>query len=285
MPTFEGEAMPHDTDSADLRDRAESFRATLGARQEADAILAEVADVRRRAAEDAERLVGQAETLAADLTRQAQAAAEQTTAEARERADGILARAREAADEVADQARRDAEEARAQFQAELEAENRARLHGVRHRAEELLTGIDVIVRGLGSALQQAEGSVFEMERSLTHLRDDAIARLPETPSGPSPRELAEAAEAAERSARTEAALSGLSVDAPRVATAAPDPALLDARPATSDPVSSDPVSSDPVPAERVAPAPGAAPAPDRAWSADADPDQRPLGWLFRSTRS
>lgn len=275
MPNFEGEAMPHATDSIDLRARAESFRATLGARQEADAILAEVTDVRRRAAEDAERLVTEAEALAADLTREARAAAEQTTAEARERADGILARAREAADEVAAAARREAEDARSQLRAELEAEHGERLHGIRRRAEELLTGIDVTVRGLGSALQQAEGSVFEVERALTHLRDDAIAELPERPSerpaGRSPQDLAEAADAAERSARTEAALSGLTLE---VSSSQDEPFTEPLTDRTSAPSPADAGG-------------GEAPEPtstERAWPADADSDQRPLGWLFRSTK-
>lgn len=258
--------MPHETERTDLRERAESFRATLGARQEADAILAEVAEVRRRASEDAERLIAQAEALAEELARQARAAAEQTTAEARERADGILALARESAELVAEQARRDAEAARSQLAAELEAENRERLHGVRHRAEELLAGIDVVVRGLGSALQQAEGSVFEMERSLTHLRDDAIARLPETPSGPSPRELAVAAEQAERTVRAEATLAGLSVDPPRLEDApGPDPTTVGA-PAAVEAVRPDST------------------VPQSSWPERIDPDQRPLGWLFRSAK-
>lgn len=280
VPNNEGGAMSdHATSSTDVRDRAESFRATLGARQEADAILAEAAQVRRQAGVDAERLVAEAETLAAELTQQARSSAEQVTAEARERADGILAQARESADRLRVQARADAEAAREQFLAELEAENRERLHGVRQRAEELLAGIETVVRGLGSTLQQAEGSVSEMERSLHQVRSDAVERLPETPAGPSPRELAAAAETAERAARTEAILDDLaarsSATADEAPAAEPDPveATPEPGPAPEPTVAVKTLSTEP------------APAPTYPSGPESEADQRPLGWLFRTPRT
>lgn len=209
MSTFDGAAMPGDASTTQIQDRTESFRSALGARQQAETILAEAAEMRRQAALQAELLVAEAESLGRELTDRARHDAEQVTAAARERADGIVAQARAAAEEIRRQAVADAETARAEHLARLEAENRERLHGVRHRAEELLTGMETVVRGLGRSLQQAEGSVAEVERSLHLVRTDTLERLPDTPAGPAGRELGEAAEATERGARTDAVLSEL----------------------------------------------------------------------------
>jgi hypothetical protein len=273
--------MPGDASSSEIQGRADSFRATLGAQQQAETILAEAAEMRRQAALQAELLVAEAESLARELTDRARLVADQTTSAARERADGILAQARESAEEVRRQAVAAAEAARGELLERLEAENRERLHGVRHRAEELLAGMETVVRGLGSTLQQAEGSVAEMEKSLHQVRSDAVERLPETPVGPSPSELAEAAAAAERAARTEALLVDLAER-----SVAPEPLP---EPAPVPVTVTEPVEVvDAVEDDAARPA-GSGLAPARLPEAPAhvglDGDvQRPLGWLFRSTR-
>ncbi|WP_244929169.1 ATP synthase F0 subunit B [Nocardioides sp. W7] len=250
--------MPYEATTDQTRNRAEAFRATLGSHHEADTILAEAAAVRREAGQQAERLVAEADELVRELTEQARASAAQVTAEARERADGILVQARQSAEQIRTQASADAESAREQLLAELEAENRERLHGVRHRAEELLSGLEKVVRGLGTTLQQAEGSVDEVERTLTHLRTETVARLPETPAGPSS-EFVESEDAAER-ARTEMAFAEITADR------TPEPALVESVARADRELTTTPHAF------------------DRSELHQSNGDQRPLGWLFRSTR-
>lgn len=141
---------------------------------------------------------------------------------------------------------------------------------MRDRAEELLAEMERTVRGLGTTLQDAEGSVAEVERALSLVRSEAVGRLPTgppTPAPPTPAPLAP---------------QSSSVAATVEQTAAQDAELVE--PAAEREPAWEPGPT-PMPEPETVPALASGPhGVERTLRQQEDSDQRPLGWLFRSTR-
>jgi hypothetical protein len=173
----------------DATTRAQELRASLGARQDAEALLAEAGRIRQEAAVAADALVEEAQTLSAQLVRESRELADQTAAEARDRADGILARARLEAEELADRAKATADAIRAKAESEVE-EHRRRVRAEvtelvtrdltdkhqrevaaqREQSEALISDLEASVRILGVSLQSALANVSELLGSIEGLR-------------------------------------------------------------------------------------------------------------------
>ena len=163
-------------------DRAQAMRARLGAQRDAEDLLAEASELRRAAAEDADHIVADAETVAEQLVseareaadklaREAGAAADKLTTEAKERADGIFARARLEADDL----QRHTEEERARIREEVLAAGRAEIEEFRNRSAALLAGAEDGLRQIAPSLEAAVTTVAETLRSLEQLRDGGSA--------------------------------------------------------------------------------------------------------------
>jgi hypothetical protein len=122
----------------DATTRAQELRASLGARQDAETMLAEAGRIRQDAAAAADALVEEAQQLSAQLVAESRRAAEQVADQAREQADGVLAQARTEAEEVTGRARATAEALRAAAETEAEevtARARANAEALREAAE------------------------------------------------------------------------------------------------------------------------------------------------------
>jgi F0F1-type ATP synthase membrane subunit b/b' len=148
-----------------LGERAQEMRAGLAVRRQAEALLAEAGDLRKRAAADADAMVADAETMANELVAEARAESERTVAAGKERADGILARARAEADEIRDQME--------QERARLREAAAAAVAADVDRAHERLTAA-------GPVLEGAAAAAAELLEALSALRagDEPItARL------------------------------------------------------------------------------------------------------------
>ena len=204
--------------SGDATTRAQELRASLGARQEAENLLAEAGRVRQDAASAADAMVEEAQQLSAQLVSESRSAADQINAEARERADGVLARARIEAEEVAERARAtadairsaaetDIEEHRRRVRAEVTAQvtrdlteqHRIAEAGAREQSDALISDLEASVRILGVSLESALANVSELLGSLEALRStaDPAPRMdelwPETEAQPGERAPAGAA--------------------------------------------------------------------------------------------
>ena len=178
--------------SGDATTRAQELRASLGARQEAENLLAEAGRVRQDAASAADAMVEEAQQLSAQLVAESRSTADQINAEARERADGVLARARIEAEEVAERARAtadairsaaetDIEEHRRRVRAEVTAQvtrdlteqHRLAEAGAREQSDALISDLEASVRILGVSLESALANVSELLGSLEALRSTA----------------------------------------------------------------------------------------------------------------
>ena len=178
--------------SGDATTRAQELRASLGARQEAETLLAEASRIRQDAASAADAMVEEAQQLSEQLVAESRRAAEQINGEARERADGVLARARIEAEEVAERARATADAIRAAAEADIE-EHRRRVRAevtaqvtrdlteehrlaeasARAQSEALISDLEASVRILGVSLESALANVSELLGSLEVLRSTA----------------------------------------------------------------------------------------------------------------
>lgn len=183
--------------SGDATSRAQELRASLGARQVAETLLAEAGRIRQDAAVAADALVEEAQKLSEQLLAESRRAAEQVAVEARERADSVLSHARTEAEEVAAQARASADALRAAAEAEIE-EHRRRVRAEvtaqvtqelteQHRAaqaareeesEALVSDLEASVRILGVSLEAARANVGELLGSLEALRPTATKATP-----------------------------------------------------------------------------------------------------------
>ena len=178
--------------SGDATVRAQELRASLGARQDAEALLADAGRVRQEAAAAADAMVEEAQQLAAQLVSESRSAADQINAESRERADGVLARARIEAEEVAERARAtadairsaaetDIEEHRRRVRAEVTAQvtrdlteqHRLSEAGAREQSDALISDLEASVRILGVSLESALANVSALLGSLEGLRSTA----------------------------------------------------------------------------------------------------------------
>lgn len=169
--------------------RAAELRASLGARREAEELLAEASATRRAAAADADAIVAEAQQLAGEVLAEARAAADRLIAEAGERAEAVLAEARAEADAAAREARAASDEVRARAEAEIEEHrrrvrtevtaqvtrelqerNRAELARQQDRQEAVVGDLEASVRILGVSLDSAAAHVTEMLGALADLR-------------------------------------------------------------------------------------------------------------------
>jgi hypothetical protein len=122
----------------DATTRAQELRASLGARQDAETMLAEAGRIRQDAAAAADALVEEAQQLSAQLVAESRRAAEQVTDQAREQADEVLTQARSEAEEVTGRARASADAVREAAESEAEevtARARAAADALREAAE------------------------------------------------------------------------------------------------------------------------------------------------------
>lgn len=196
--------------SGDATTRAQELRASLGARREAETLLADASRIRQEAASAADAMVEEAQQLSEQLVAESRRAAEQINGEARERADGVLARARIEAEEVAERARAtadairaaaetDIEEHRRRVRAEVTAqvtrdlteEHRRAEASAREQSEALISDLEASVRILGVSLESALANVSELLGSLEVLRSTADpaakSHLDESPNEVEPR--------------------------------------------------------------------------------------------------
>jgi len=175
--------------SRDATTRAQELRANLGARQDAETMLAEASRVRQEAASAADAMVAEAQELSGQLVAESRRAAEQIDGEARERAEGVLARARIEAEEVAERARATADAIRTAAEADIE-EHRRRVRAEvtdqvtrelteQHQAAEalareqndaMISDLEAAVRILGVSLESSLANVSELLGSLEVLR-------------------------------------------------------------------------------------------------------------------
>ena len=185
--------------SGDATTRAQELRASLGARQDAEALLAEAGRVRQDAALAADAMVEEAQQLSAQLVAESRSVADLATNDARSRADGIMARARIEAEEVAERARATADairtkaesdiedhrrrvraEVTAQVTRDLTEQHRIESASAREQSDALISDLEASVRILGVSLESALANVSELLGSLEGLR---------SPAGPRPAHL------------------------------------------------------------------------------------------------
>jgi vacuolar-type H+-ATPase subunit H len=167
---------PGEESGESATDRAQAMRTRLGAQREAEEMLAEASQLRRAAAEGADVIVSEAETLAHQLVSEAREAAAKTASEAQERADGILARARFEADDL----QRHTEEERARIREEVLAVGRAEIEEFRTRTAGLLDDAEGGLRQLAPSLEGAVGTVVDVLHSLEELRQGPADRSDES---------------------------------------------------------------------------------------------------------
>ena len=192
--------------SGDATARAQELRASLGARQDAETLLAEAGRVRQDAVSAADAMVEEAQQLSAQLVAESQTVADQLNAEARERADGVLARARIEAEEVAERARATADAIRSAAESDIE-EHRRRVRaevtaqvtrdlteqhqlaeaGAREQSDALISDLEASVRILGVSLESALANVSELLGSLEALRSTADPAIRTDEPRPEPR--------------------------------------------------------------------------------------------------
>ena len=175
--------------SGDATTRAQELRASLGARQDAETMVAEASRIRQEAVAAADSLVDEAQQLSAQLVAESRAAAEKETADARERSDGMLARARTEAQELADRARATADAIRAKAEADVEEyrrrvraevtdqvtrdlteQHRVEVATAREQSDALISDLEASVRILGVSLESANANVSELLGTLNSLR-------------------------------------------------------------------------------------------------------------------
>lgn len=270
-------------------ERATAMRATLGARRDAESLLAEASALRRTAANDADSMVAEAETLAEQLTSEAGQGAEKTTVEANERADAILAHARAEAVESTLRARAEAEEVvarakaeaaeltantdaerdtmRAEITVEVERANRADSEDLHARSDTLLRQVELDVHGLGPALEGAMSVVADAIGSLEKLRAVTPGEAPDVA------ELPRAPEAAGAPATMAPIRDGEQAPA------------TSAEPLRADAATSAELARGVGVGELATVGPGAG-TPERVSTPQGDDaGARPLGWLFRASQS
>ncbi|WP_372728597.1 hypothetical protein [Nocardioides sp.] len=162
------------------------MRASLTARGDAEALLAEASQARRAAASDAEAMVAEAEALAEQLVAEAKEVSARASGEARERSEGILSRARQEAAEITSAAKAELEELHRTVDEErlrLRAEVRAELEATRDRSLALADDIETRVGSLRPTFQRALDSIGELVSVAEKLREEANSiELSETPA-------------------------------------------------------------------------------------------------------
>jgi cell division septum initiation protein DivIVA len=176
--------------SGDALSRARELRASLVARRDAEAVMAEAVKVRQDAVQTADEMIAEAQRACDELRQQTHADATRLQAEAREHASLIIARAQREADSVVGNARATADEIRARALSDAE-EHRQRVHAevtaqvkqqmaaeraraaadARRIATETTGRLEGSLRTLSSSLDAAVTDVSEV---LTTLREPVV---------------------------------------------------------------------------------------------------------------
>ncbi|HEX5089189.1 MAG TPA: hypothetical protein VFV89_15380 [Nocardioides sp.] len=169
--------------------RAQELRASLGARREVEALLAEASATREAAVADADAIIEEAQQVSDQLLRESRDQAERTTTDARLRAEGLVARARTEAEDITRQARAAADAVRARAEAQVEEhrkrvraelteqvtrevteQSRRELARVHERQQSMIGDIEASVRILGVSMEAAVANITEMLGALDTLR-------------------------------------------------------------------------------------------------------------------
>jgi hypothetical protein len=198
-------------DAASTSARAQELRASLGARREVEAMLAEASATREAAVADADAIIEEAQQVSDQLLRESRADAERTTSEARVRAEGVVARAREEAEEITRQARAAADAVRARAEAQVEEhrkrvraelteqvtrevteQSRRELTRLHERQQSMIGDIEASVRILGVSMEAATANISEMLGALDSLRAHSTESLGDATTSLTPARHAEA---------------------------------------------------------------------------------------------
>ena len=173
-------------------ERAQTLRASLSVRRDAESLFAEASQLRRAAAAEADAMVAEAELLAEQLIAESTQTASRTTAEATERAEELVKRARTEAAELTLNARaqaaeltlrarkeveefeRQIEQERAKLRTEVMKESRAEIEAIRQRSDMVLNDIEAGVRGMGPKLEGAMNVLIDVMRSLEQERAEVV---------------------------------------------------------------------------------------------------------------
>ena len=173
-------------------ERAQTLRASLSVRRDAESLFAEASQLRRAAAAEADAMVAEAELLAEQLIAESTQTATRTTAEATERAEELVQRARTEAAELTLNARaqaaeltlrarkeveefeRQVDQERARLRAEVMKESRAEIEAIRQRSDMVLNDIEAGVRGMGPKLEGAMNVLIDVMRSLEQERAEVV---------------------------------------------------------------------------------------------------------------
>jgi hypothetical protein len=178
---------PNDASSSSAR--AQELRASLGARREVEALLAEASATREAAVADADAVIEEAQQVSDQLLRESRAEAERVTTDARVRAEGVVSRARTEAEDITRQARAAADAVRARAEAQVEEyrrrvrtelleqvtrevteQSRRELARVHERQQATIGDLEASVRILGVSMEAAVGNISEMLGALDSLR-------------------------------------------------------------------------------------------------------------------
>jgi len=176
-------------DAASSSARAQEMRASLGARREVEALLAEASATREAAVADADAMIEEAQQVSDQLLRESRTEAERATTDARQRAEGVVARARTEAEDITRQARAAADAVRARAEAQVEEhrrrvrtelteqvtrevaeQSRRELARVHERQQAMIGDIEASVRILGVSMEAAVANISEMLGALDSLR-------------------------------------------------------------------------------------------------------------------
>jgi hypothetical protein len=169
--------------------RAHELRASLGARREVEALLAEASATREAAVADADAVIEEAQQVSEQLLRESRTEADRATTDARLRAEGVVARARTEAEDITRQARAAADAVRARAEAQVEEhrkrvraelteqvtrevaeQSRRELALVHERQQAMIGDLEASVRILGVSMDAATANIAEMLAALDSLR-------------------------------------------------------------------------------------------------------------------
>jgi hypothetical protein len=191
---------PNDAPSSSAR--AHELRASLGARREVEALLAEASATREAAVADADAIIEEAQHVSEQLLQESRTEAERVSTDARQRAEGVVSRARSEAEDITRQARAAADAVRARAEAQVEEhrrrvraelteqvtrevaeQSRRELARVHERQQAMIGDLEASVRILGVSMEAAVANIAEMLGALDSLRTHTAESLGEA-AGP-----------------------------------------------------------------------------------------------------
>jgi cell division septum initiation protein DivIVA len=188
---------PNDAPSSSAR--AHELRASLGARREVEAMLAEASATREAAVADADAIIEEAQQVSEQLLQESRTEAERVSTDARHRAEGVVSRARSEAEDITRQARAAADAVRARAEAQVEEhrrrvraelteqvtrevaeQSRRELARVHERQQAMIGDLEASVRILGVSMEAAVANIAEMLGALDSLRTHTAESLGDT---------------------------------------------------------------------------------------------------------